>query len=48
MLLAWMEERGKGWIERGVVEEEGGLVSSEEEEELSDHGGEGVQRPHFT
>ena len=44
MVLAWMEERGKGWIERGVVEEEGGLVSSEEEEELSDHGGEGAQR----
>lgn len=37
VLLAWMEERGEGGVEGGVVEEEGGLVSGEEEDELSDH-----------
>jgi len=36
-----MEERGKGGIEMSVVEEEGGVVPGEEEEELSDHGSEG-------
>lgn len=41
MLLAWMEEGGKGGIEMSVVEEEGGVVPGEEEEELSDHGDEG-------
>jgi len=43
VLLAWVEERGKGGIERGVVEEEGGVVAGEEEEELSDHGDEEIR-----
>ena len=31
MLLAWMEERGKGRVQRGVVEEKGRFVTSEDE-----------------